>query len=667
VSRQRLEELRAKKAMSGQAPVIQGNVPINNPIPQNNRISDPGGLLSGLMSEGLANSMRPPKSPDNIDLMVKGLIIGMNQEGQMEKVAARQGLDITDDNIQFGLKQAQLVKLGTEAAIADVLAGPLAGTLKILTKVAPKLFPVASTAAKAIKASKASANSAQLLKSLGDFGKGAGIAGGSNLISNTGYAGAAKLLDPTNSDFSDNMLETAGEAGVQAAIGGVLNAVLGPVIRTYEKNLGAGQISRDVDERLGDYASDFTKAADGANPVNTVTKIFKAREAELKPIKAAMDKVEKTIQDSTSKIKVSDLPPEITKLIKKINNGDFVGAGSSSEVANLKKIFGNIDEAGATIDTKHLLSLKNNVDSILERGFSTEAKADLQALAGYIKRNNIRDASTKLLPESYTNLDKGYRKVIVKYGDNYSGDFQDLNKAYKAIESGVGISEETANKAISATNSEKSRVIGSLVDNKIITPKEVQGTAVKQAISNKGKDYLPKAISGEKGNSLELMGAGLSPMETAAYEGKRLGQANTLENIKRAFGFSDAKMPSAVSQDGIRLVDPVYTTNKLTAGETNLRSALGNTPESAALQGDLNSLQFLKQQGAKGGKEAASASELGQKLTQGFDAGGVNPESLMGSLSTAKLGAQVSPQVLRQLLQTGGGYFTNNKYGATGY
>ena len=632
------------------------------------------------LAEQQANEMSPQEAItegfsegfelDMFDKFRKGLLIGLNQEGQMQSAAEGMDVDLLDEAVQNGIKATQLLKLGGEFALTEVLTGGLGGPILAAMKGSRRLASLVNKAAKAEKLVEKGSGASKIATAIKDFGQGAGIAAGANVGTNVGAAGLAALSGQDT--FADNLGETTGEAVGQGLIGGTLNAALQPAIRAGTQFLGAKQVARDVAEDLGVQAEKLTAQSDLAEQgvINTIEKVYAARAAEMKPIKDAINSVEDVFTNSNKKVNISDLPESVKGFLQDLKAGERFDIAGSSEGSSLLKVVKNKNLGEATKDTiteAQLLRLQKNIDGIKKQAAAT-GDSELNIVSNQIKSRGIDEDILTMFPEVYQNAQQNFKRVFEKYGSGFDKNFKDLNKVYDKLDKGLEISTEEASKALKATNSAQAKKVGSFIDEGVIAPDEVQQAFVGDA-SKKGKTFFKQTLSGERGQTSKLLNEGFTPSEAAAVEAERLGNVPISTKIRRALG--KEKAPNVRTDTSERFVDPLDVASDLTKSESNLTAALGTTPEAAQVTRELNELQFLKQAGPKSARQAVSEAGQAQRAIPGIEnlspAGLANPQAVQTSVARDQILNQLGPQALRSLLQSGiGTTFSNNEFGRAG-
>ena len=618
-----------------------------------------------------------------LDKFIAGTKIGLNQQGQMKSGATQLGVDLADPAVQNGIKVTQTLKAGGELALMELLTGGIGGPLLAAMKVSKPLTAIVSKAAQAEKLIEKGSSADKLVRVIRDFSGGAATAIGANAGVNLGAAGLAAATGQDT--FFGNAAETAGESAMQGAFGGVLNAGLQPAIKSASKLLGSKQAARDITEELINKGKAVTGKVDSAESsvVNTVKKIYAARAKDLAPIQKEINAAEKAIINSKKQIEVNKLPKEVQTFIQDLQKGDkfFKALNKSSEGAELLSIFKGksfkktppltidgtaVNVIGDTITEPQLYKAYKSINSIKKKG--AIAGEEFAIPKNVIESKGIDNKLLDMLPDGIKNAEKKFKPVYEKYGSSYDNNYADLNKVYDKIESGQEVSIEEATKALSASNSTKAKKLGSFVDAKVVSPKEIEQAALLN-LDKKGSTFFQPTLYGKKGQAADLMKQGYSPEEIAAIEAESFTSTPLGTKIKNAFGMGGEAPNVRTMQDSNMLVDPLDVTAGMTKNQGNIQTSLGNSPEAQNLADEVRQLEFLKQKGPKTIKEAGSEAGLGQKLIQGIDGMSnlQNPQAVQTALARNQLLNQLGPQGFRQLLQSGSGlFFTNDQFNKAG-
>lgn len=609
------------------------------------------------------------------DLFTEGMKIGLVQEQGMQKEATRLGVNLEDPAIQAGIKLTQLGKAGAEIVVMDLLTGGLGPAVSIALKnpaIKKSIGPVIETMATSIKGS-------NILKPATDVVEGALAGAGANLGANLSAGTISEALGGEGLS-KKNLDATTGESVLTGALSGVLNPIAKAGLAKEGRTIGASQLAADEGRILNAAADEVTtKAAAGeANSVDVVKNVYKQRAEELAPVKARADALEARFLKSKETIDIKEVPGQLTDFVKQLRNKTFGESVSQSpegrEVLRMFKDHIDLvgDKAVGSIKKSDLLALKDNVDSIMTKGFTKDGKAEFGKAAGYAKANNVRSKTVDMLPNDFKEVDNAFKTIHNRYGNRFSDDFADMNNVYNKLDKGEAISKEDAISFITNPKSSvASKKIGEFADQGILDVNDIENAFFTKN-SSVGKDFTKSVNTGRQSDSIVELEAGKTPAQIASSQGANFtDKPFAISAFETLTGQTGKNIPRSITPKGERFVDPQKVAGGLIKDEASLKASMGsNTQKAQEITDQITTLNFLKRKGPKAVKEAASEAAMSKKVEEGItglDLGAqIDPVTVQTNILLNKGLQTLSPSLLRQGLQSGAGFFTGNKFDVAG-
>lgn len=681
MSREELELLRAKRARSAEKAIQIGTQGTLTPgfngvaAPEDQFSPNPGLFESSVGSTAREVQALPGEvqaSLDNPGSFLEGMKIGLVQEEGMAKEARKLGVKLEDPAVRLGVMTSQLGKAGAEVAIMDLMTAGLAPVIQMGLKipaVKASIGPIIQSVTKIAQGS-------PILKKGLDVAEGAAAGVASNAGANLGAGAVSEVLGGDGLS-STNLEATGNESLITGAISGAINPFVKGNIANEGRALGAEQFAVDEGRVLNQAADEVTnKVASGkANSVNAVKQVHAERVAELAPVKAKADAIEKRFLNSNEKVDITEIPGQLKDFVKQLRDRRFGKVVTeSAEGRELIEIFkGNEDLfAKGKIRKSDLLSIKDNVDSIMTKGFTRDGKAEFGRAAGYAKGKNVRKATIDMLPKEFREVDEAFTKIHGKYGDRFNDDFSDMNNVYNKLDDGqdLGI-EDSIDFLTNPKSSVASKKIGEFADKGILDVEDIENAFFSKADTS-GKTFFKSSNKGKSSDSIKQLDEGKNFSQISESQGQRFTDKSLLENLDdlRTGNISD-NLPSSTVVKGERSVDPTKVAGKLAAVEDSIVNSVGsNSQKAQEISDSITTLNFLKQKGPKAVKAAAAEAQAAKRSAEGAGdvsaASLLDPKAIQGNILLNKLGQNLGPTAIRQALQTGGGFFTGNKFGVAG-
>lgn len=662
--------------------------------------------FAGDLNTLVSDTVTAIDAEDSSDGILEGLKVGMFQDDAMQSAADDLNADLESNGVQTGIRLAQAIKFGGEAAITNAILGLSGGTA------APFLAARAGAlaAGKGKKVVDTLRGIEKFFKARGMTGRpasvalGAAVAGGANYTSNEiaqlmGIIGGEGKI--TSSTLEKNEQSNRNEAAITGAIGGVAGAFVGPRMTREANTIGIKGLAADVDAFVAERADEIQKVLNSeGNPAQKIfSRMASDRLSKVMPVKKTLDLFENgKFIENPSKIDVEKLDSGLFSFAQKLKEGKiqmpdelegFVNALIPDKAAQ-KSIKTSFNKAGDSLtgdkildlntlkqpvkksdnvilsggNKKDLITGKNllpelneqdifrmrkNMLHVLEEGL-TNQKAGYTEAAGFIKQNNLVDKVTRPLPTEYKRAVKKLDVIKKQYANPDDPELRKLNSLFEDFEnSGVVPSEEAITSLlVSDKQSKISEAVGKFADDGIVDKSDVIQVFDKEAAKKAQIANMPRFSStgsAERGSRL-LEGATDTLNVTEEASAAIKNQNTPIQLLKnRIEGKPFFDLIDSVTSKADRVPDPQIFGQSLLKNEKSLRRALGKTGR------DLADAKISEASTLKGTKELfqertglSGQSDLFQRVAGSADEGaGTQP---LASQIKAK-GAQDSLLVLK--------------------
>lgn len=645
-----------------------------------------------------------------------GTIIGLSQEEQMQDKADKMGIDLTNPDVQRGIKLAQTGKvaaeIGVPIAAGALLGGPAGAAAGILSKLG-KVGKVASTSKKALNAVKKSGAAGPITRTIADFSKGALAGAGSNFTANTGAAALSQAITG-DADIEANMKDTIKESGVAGGVGGVLSTVLGPFIRGSLTKVGNTQAKKEAEEYFAEYGKYLSNVADSAgdDAIKTVKEIHAKRSKELESVTEEVNSFVSSALNKKTGTKLKDIDPNLKNTINKIVNSPLkeeiisdksfknilklheslnipkpvppkltLGSNASKDMAKnaaaleaYKKQLANYEkmlEESVVLDAD-VMNAFSSIKSLTEK-----AKVDGATYGDFLQvvpDELVENAFKESLPDEFIKLNKNLQNVYEKWGSKFDPNFADINKVYDILDKkspNVDISVDDAIKFLNPDNSRKGSLIQSFIKSGDIKPETIKKVSIANAAGGLPKNYFPAETSGNLTGYLDAVKTGGGSAELTQAVGRDVVNEANKNVTGKILSFGTKKSDDVIPQVSFSQTTPAYDPISIARGVSSqaeqLKSVLGNKADNLInIVNDINfTAKKINPEVAAMGRE----SEMVNKLLTGFDKVTADPSKNIFNINTLEAIKRLGPQTANQVKQSlfFSPQYGKNEFGQSGY